>query len=91
MSDIGHNSGNVAGQELLQFIERIERLLAEKQAIQGDITDVYGEAKGRGFDTRTIKAVIAKRKKDTNQRMEEETLLAVYLKAIGMDFDEDGI
>lgn len=83
---IGHNSGVhvLARDELRSFVERIERLTEEKQAIAGDITDVYGEAKGRGYDTRTIKAVIARRKKDAKELAEQEAMLETYLHALGM-------
>lgn len=89
MSDIGHNSENanepVAAAELRQFIERIERLEEEKAAISGDIKDVIGEAKGRGFDTKAIRAIIRLRKKDANERIEEETILQTYMAALGME------
>lgn len=88
MSDIGHNSESgetVAAAELREFIERIERLEEEKAAIQGDIKDVIGEAKGRGYDTTAIRTIIKLRKKDANQRIEEETILQTYLAALGME------
>ena len=85
---VGHNSGtdgaNVASAELLQIIERIERLTEEKQAIQGDISDVYGEAKGRGYDTKAIRTIIKIRKQDANERAEEQSILDTYLHALGM-------
>ncbi len=89
MSEIGHNS--VPGEELEAYIVRIERLAEEKQAIQGDISDIFGEMKGKGYDAPTVRKIIAKRKKDRDQRLEEEALLAVYMRALKMDFDEDGI
>lgn len=79
---IGHN--NLAGAELRSFIERIERLAEEVQGIKGDISDIYGEAKGRGFDTRTIKKIVALRKQDAQKRAEEEAILDTYLHALGM-------
>ncbi|WP_025593131.1 DUF2312 domain-containing protein [Agrobacterium tumefaciens] len=75
----------VAAAELRQFVERVERLEAEKAAIQSDIKDVLGEAKGRGYDTKAIRTVIKLRKKDANERIEEETILQVYLAALGME------
>jgi len=75
---------NVAAAELRQFIERIERLEEEKSSISDDIKDVYGEAKGRGFDTKIMKKVIALRKKDDQERMEEDLILDTYLQALGM-------
>ncbi|MHC2525957.1 uncharacterized protein (UPF0335 family) [Rhizobium leguminosarum] len=74
----------VARDQLRAFIERIERLEEEKKSIADDIKDVYGEAKGMGFDTVIMKRVIALRKKDEQQRMEEEAVLDTYLHALGM-------
>jgi uncharacterized protein (UPF0335 family) len=74
----------VARDQLRAFIERIERLLEEKKTIEDDIKDIYGEAKGTGFIPAMIKKVIALRKKDEQQRMEEEAILDTYLAALGM-------
>ena len=73
-----------ADNELRVFIERIERLEEEKKTIGDDIKDVYGEAKGRGYDTKAMKKIVAMRKKDANERYEEETVLDTYLAALGM-------
>ncbi|MHC2215558.1 uncharacterized protein (UPF0335 family) [Rhizobium leguminosarum] len=75
---------SVARDQLRAFIERIERLEEEKKTIADDIKDVYGEAKGMGFDTVIMKRVIALRKKDEQQRLEEEAVLDTYLHALGM-------
>ena len=80
----GHNSGEVSGDRLKSFVERIERLEEEKKTIGDDIKDVYGEAKGRGYDTKAMKKIVAMRKKDANERYEEETVLDTYLAALGM-------
>lgn len=82
MSEIGHNS--VDGGHLLAFIERIEKLEEEKKAIADDIKDVYGEAKGTGYDTKMIKKIVAIRKQDKHKRQEEEAILDLYLSALGM-------
>lgn len=74
----------VARDQLRAFIERIERLEEEKKTIADDIKDVFGEAKASGFDTVIMKRVIALRKKDDQQRMEEELVLDTYLAALGM-------
>ena len=74
----------VARDQLRAFIERIERLEEEKKTIGDDINDVYGEAKGRGYDTKAMKKIVAMRKKDANERYEEETVLDTYLAALGM-------
>jgi len=85
---IGHNS--IAAEELRSIIQRIEKLTEEKQAIQGDITDVYGEAKGRGFDTRAIREIIKIRKMDSADREEREAILDVYKNALGMLPETEG-
>ncbi|MCA0255269.1 MAG: DUF2312 domain-containing protein [Proteobacteria bacterium] len=74
----------VARDQLRAFIERIERLEEEKKTIADDIKDVYAEAKGTGFDTKILKKVIALRKKDEQERLEEEAILETYLAALGM-------
>ena len=74
----------VAAEELTQFIERIERLEEEKAAIAGDIKEVYGEAKGRGFDTKAIRRLVSMRKKPPEERQEEEAILELYMQALGM-------
>ena len=86
MTDIGHNTETVAAAELRSIIERIERLEEEKAAISGDIKDVIGEDKGRGWDTKAIR-IIRLRKKDANERIEEETILHSYMSALGMQGD----
>lgn len=74
----------VAADQLRSFIERIERLEEDRKTIGDDIKDVIGEAKGMGFDTKAIKAILKLRKKDERERTEEEMILDVYMKAIGM-------
>lgn len=85
---VGHNSGvdahGVARDQLRTFIERIERLEEEKKTVADDIKDVYGEAKGCGFDTKIIRKVIAIRKQDRDERAEQEAILDTYLAALGM-------
>ena len=76
---------NVAAAEVRQFIERIERLEEEKASISDDIKDVYGEAKGRGYDTKAMRTIVRLRKKDANERIEEETILQTYMAALGME------
>jgi uncharacterized protein (UPF0335 family) len=74
----------VARDQLKSFIERIERLEEEKKTIADDIKDVYGEAKGTGFDTKILKKIIAIRKQDKDERMEQEAILETYMIALGM-------
>jgi uncharacterized protein (UPF0335 family) len=70
---------------LRAFIERIERLEEEKKALTGDIRDVYGEAKANGFDVRIMRKLVSIRKQDRDSRIEEETILDLYLAALGMN------
>jgi uncharacterized protein (UPF0335 family) len=74
----------VARDQLRSIIERIEKLEEEKQAIAGDIKEVYAEAKANGFDTKTLRQVVRIRKQDSSERQEQEALLDLYLHALGM-------
>lgn len=73
-----------ARDQLKAFVERIERLEEEKAALSADLREVYAEAKGVGFDTKALRAVIRLRKQDVNERREQEALLTTYLHALGM-------
>jgi uncharacterized protein (UPF0335 family) len=73
-----------AKDQLKAFVERIERLEEEKKAISDDIRDVYGEAKGNGFDVKALRMVVRLRKQDVNERKEQEAILETYLHALGM-------
>ena len=75
---------SVASQELRQFIERVERLAAEKKDIADSIKEVMAEAKGRGYDTKVMRKVISLRKRDANDIAEEEAILDMYKAALGM-------
>ena len=77
--------GTIAADELRLLIERIERLEEEKKAIAVDVKDVYGEAKARGYDTRTMRAIVRLRKMETNDRQEADALLETYKAALGLD------
>lgn len=76
--------GAIAQDRLRSFIERIERLEEEKAALMADIKEVYAEAKGTGFDPKTMRKVVRLRKMDDSDRQEEEFLLDTYLSALGM-------
>ncbi len=82
-------NGGVAGDQLRAFVERIERLEEEKKALADDIKDVYAEAKGNGFDVKILRKVVSLRKQETNERLEQEAILDLYLAALGMKFSED--
>ena len=77
-------SYRVTADELRQFIERIERLDAEKKDLAEQQKEVMAEAKGRGYDTKVIRKVIALRKRDQNEIAEEEAVLEMYKEALGM-------
>ncbi|RED54028.1 DUF2312 domain-containing protein [Aestuariispira insulae] len=74
----------VTGERLRSIIERIERLEEEKAALAEDVKEVYAEAKGDGFDVKTIRQIIKIRKMDQNDRAEQEALLETYMSALGM-------
>ena len=78
------NPGGVAADQLRAFVERIERLEEEKKALNDDIKDVYAEAKGNGYDVKVLRQVVRMRKQDSNERREMESLLDLYLHALGM-------
>ncbi|RWR16412.1 DUF2312 domain-containing protein [Sinirhodobacter populi] len=75
---------NVAADELRQFIERFEQLDAEKKDITEQQKEVMAEAKGRGYDTKAIRKIIAIRKRDKDDVAEEEAVLDLYKAALGM-------
>jgi len=70
--------------QLESFIQRIERLNEEKDNITADIKEVYAEAKSSGYDDKIMRKIIAERKKDEADRIEEQMLLEAYKNALGM-------
>ncbi|WP_119166220.1 DUF2312 domain-containing protein [Algihabitans albus] len=80
MSDVG----GVAADRLKSFIERIERLEEERTVLGADIREIYAEAKGTGFDTKIMRQVIKLRKMDHADRQEQEHLLELYKRALGI-------
>ena len=83
MSEI-ESSYRVTGDELRKFIERSERLDAEKKDLVEQQKEVMSEAKGRGYDTRVIRKLIGMRKRDQADIAEEEAILDMYKQALGM-------
>jgi uncharacterized protein (UPF0335 family) len=83
MSEID-SSYRVTADELRQFIERIERLDAEKKDLAEQQKEVMAEAKGRGYDTKVMRKLITLRKRDQNDIAEEEAVLEMYKEALGM-------
>lgn len=80
----GMGGGQVAAEELRLLVERAERLEEEKKGIGDDIKDVFAEAKSRGYDPKTIRTIMAIRKKKREEFQEEQSTLEVYMQALGM-------
>lgn len=74
--------GGIAADRLRSFVERIEKLEEEKAALAADIRDVYAEAKGSGFDVKTLRQVVRLRKMDAADRSEQEALLDLYKRVL---------
>ena len=81
---VTEQSYRVTADELRQFIERFERLEAEKKDIAEQQKEVMAEAKGRGYDTKVMRKVVAMRKRDKEDLAEEEAVLDMYKEALGM-------
>ena len=78
------NKTTFAQGQLKSLVDRIERLEEEKKTIAADIKEVYAEAKGNGFDTKILRKVISLRKKEATEREEEQSMLDLYMAALGM-------
>ena len=81
--------GGVSGEQLRQYIERIEKLEEEKSDIADNVRDAYAEAKSNGFDPKIMRQLIKLRKMDASDRNEQEEVLDIYKAALGMipDFE----
>lgn len=75
---------NVTADELRQFIERAEQLDAEKRDIMERLKELFAEAKGRGYDPKVMRKVIALRKRKPDEIAEEEAIIDMYRSALGM-------
>lgn len=95
MAKAGHNSGdsndayNVTGDELRNFIERFEQLEQDKKAISDEQKEIMAEAKGRGFDTKVMRKIMALRKRKAEEVAEEQAILELYMSVLGMDFSPE--
>lgn len=74
----------VTAGELRQFVERAERLEAERKDLAEQLKDVMAEARARGYDVKVLKKLIALRKRDSSEVSEEEAILELYKSALGM-------
>jgi uncharacterized protein (UPF0335 family) len=81
MADVG----GIASERLQSFIDRVERMEEEKKNLMDDIKDVFAEAKATGFDVKILREILRLRKLDKADRQEQEHLLDLYKRALGMD------
>ena len=79
MSDIGHN---IARDRLRSLIERIENLESDRKSLASDIKDIYTEAASAGFDKKVMRRLVADRRREESDVMEEQTLLEIYRRAL---------
>lgn len=77
-------TGGIAADRLRSLVERIERLEEERKALAGDIKDIYAEAKSAGFDVKVIRQIVRLRKQEPAEVEEQESLLDLYRRALGM-------
>lgn len=80
----GNDAYNVTADELRQFVERFEQLEAEKKDVAEQQKELLAEAKGRGYDTKVMKKLVALRKRKADAVAEEEAILDMYKSALGM-------
>lgn len=84
MSDNDDGGYAVTAEELTQFVERAERIGAEKKDLSEQEKELFAEAKARGYDTKILRKLIALRARDPNDVAEEEAVMEMYKKAMGM-------
>ncbi len=77
-------TGGIAADRLRSLVDRIERLEEERKALGSDIKDIYAEAKSAGFDVKVLRQLIRIRKQEPAEVEEQETMLDVYRRALGM-------
>ncbi len=77
------DGAGVWAQRLKSFIQRIERLEEEKKALAADIREIYSEARSTGLDSKIMRQVIKIRQMDQSEREEQESLIQIYLSAVG--------
>lgn len=82
--ETGQSTYRVAADELRSFVERIERLDAEKKDLADQQKEVMAEAKGRGYDTKVLRKLVSLRKREPHDVSEEEAVMELYKEALGM-------
>ena len=85
-SNSAKSADEVAAERLHHFVSRVENLEDEKKALMDDIKEVYSEAKGEGYDTKIMRAVIRRRRMEAAERQEMDALLELYEKALDKEF-----
>jgi uncharacterized protein (UPF0335 family) len=81
----GPTSVNGIKAELLQrYIGYIENLEKDKKTVAEDIKLRYQEAKSEGLDPKIMRKIIKLRATDAKTLAEEELLIMVYQRALGM-------
>lgn len=78
-------SNGINKDQLLQYIERVERLEEDKKAVANDIKDIYTEVKSTGYDPKIVRKIVSIRRKSKSERQEENELLNLYMSSIGME------
>jgi uncharacterized protein (UPF0335 family) len=84
MAEIGDNSQRVVSEELNQFVQRIERIQDEIDVSKKDMKEVFAELKGRGYNAKIVRKIIALKKRNPDDVEEEKALLEMYGKALGL-------
>ena len=79
---------NVTADELRQFVERAEQLNAETQDIADQRKELFAEIKGRGYDAKAVRKIIARRKRKPNEIAEEEAVIEIYESALGIAYEK---
>lgn len=82
--DAINEAGGIAADRLRSIVERIERLEEERKSLADDIKDIYAEAKSAGFEVKVVRQIIRLRKQEPAEVEEQETLLDLYRRALGM-------
>ena len=80
----GDNAYRASAEQIRAFVERFERLDAEKKDIVDQQKEVMAEAKSTGYDTKVLRKIVAERKRDADDVAEEQTVLEMYREALGM-------
>lgn len=84
IQDAPGDVGGIAKDRLRSIVERVERLEEERKSLANDIKDIFAEAKSAGFDVKVLRQVIALRRKEPAEVEEQQTLLDLYCRALGM-------